>query len=261
MAQPQFTQWAYQAPQGQQGGIVEPNLAKKQIGWQPGEQPPCEWMNWIQYTEYLWQAYVEAKTETIDRTFILPQAVTWDGSTLTFGSALQISFRVKTGEQINQFPAGTLVLADGEVVVLRKDKTNSSPVNLAAGTYGSGLNEGQYDIVAESTLSASLQEYEMVLFRRRGTTLEVPCMSAVYLAGSSFSFGNSLKSSYIENFASSTTWVVNHNLGSAHIVQVTDDNDGLGSVIIPDDIDVQLNTTTITFSVAQAGSVLLLPSQ
>lgn len=38
--------------------VVEPLLAKKQLGWEPDEQPPAEWFNWWMLLVYSWVVWV-----------------------------------------------------------------------------------------------------------------------------------------------------------------------------------------------------------
>lgn len=193
MSKPTSTAWAAGDPASY---TIEPGSGKKSVGWTSAEKPPYQYMNWIQYTEYLWQVYFENKTEAIAPTILVSTGTaTWNGSTgdLVLSQPLDISFRVTTGEQINRIAAGTLTIADGSCLVMIKDKTNSSPVTLADGTYAT-LDDGQYDIVAESSLSAAQQEKELVIFRRRGTNLECALNGLIYPTGSTITFGQSITS-------------------------------------------------------------------
>lgn len=188
MAKPTTTRWA----DGDAAYRIAPSGPKQTLGWLAGEKPPNQIMNYIHGNVYDWITYLQNKTETIYPTLIRSDATaSWNGSTgvLTFASPIQISFRYLTGEQINQFAAGSFTLTDGQVLVLVKDKTNPSPVTITLGTYPT-LGAAQYAIVSEGSLSATNQEKETVIFRMRGTDLEIPCLGQIYANGATISFGS-----------------------------------------------------------------------
>ena len=187
MAKPIKSQWAF----GDSSYRVQPPGGKMNVGWLSGEKPPFQYFNWLHYNYNLWEDYFEAKAETISPTMLQSSGTaTWNGSVLALSAILNISFRVTTGEQINQLPLGNYTFNDGEVLVFRKDKTNPSPVSLASGTYAS-LGNGQYAIIAESSLTANAHEFEVVLFRRRGTNLECPINGTIWATGETITFGRS----------------------------------------------------------------------
>jgi len=189
MSKPQKPTWAY----GDPSYTITPSAGKQAIGWLPGEKPPYQYMNWIHLKSGEWLTYLENKTETISPTMVRSNStLSWNGSTITYTQPIDISFRVTTGEQINRIgvSASPITLLDGQVLVFIKDKTNASPVTLAAGTYSS-LIAGQYAILNESTLTAVNQENEIILFRRRGSNLEIPINGLVYPSGSTISLGQS----------------------------------------------------------------------
>lgn len=185
MAKPSKTLWAF----GDPSYSIEPPPGKKNVGWTSGEKPPYQYFNWLHVNYNLWEDYFEAKGETISPTMLQSSGTaTWNGSVLTLSAILNISFRVTEGEQINQLPVAGYTLADGEVLVFRKDKDNPSPVSLANGTYAT-LADGQYDIIAEASLTANAHEFEVVLFRRRGTALECPINGVIWSSGETITFG------------------------------------------------------------------------
>ena len=187
MSKPTKPRWA----DGDPSYIIEPSGAKKTLGWLAGEKPPNQFFNWLHYIYHSWIEYFENKAETISPTYTKSAATaTWNGSVLTFASPIDISFRVLDKEQINRISAGTITLADGEVFVFRKNKTDPSPVVMAAGVYPT-LGVGQYAIVADNALSSSQHELEVVLFRRRGTDLECPVSGLIYKTGDTIEFGKS----------------------------------------------------------------------
>lgn len=187
MAKPIKPEWAY----GDPSFIIEPSAGKKSTGWQSGEKPPFQYMNWIHFQNNEWIDYLENKAETNSPTFIRSDStLSWSGSALTFTQPIDISFRVTTGEQINRILAADspIALADGEVLIINKDKTNSSPVNITAQAYGS-LTAGHYSIVAEASLTAVDHENQLIIFRRRGTNLEIVPNNAIYTTGSTITIG------------------------------------------------------------------------
>lgn len=191
MAKPTKPQWAY----GDSSYRIEPSTSKKQTGWLSAEKPPFQYMNWIHYQNNSWIDYFETKVENIYPTMMRSAGtLTWNGSTLTFGSAIDVSFRVTTGQQINRIPTSfsALAIADGEVVVLRKHKTGSSPVSVTAAASYATLDNGQLVVVAESSLTAVQEEYETILFRRSGSTLEIPLHGIIYASGTTFTLGQLL---------------------------------------------------------------------
>lgn len=188
MSKPQKPTWGY----GDPSYAITPSAGKQAVGWLPGEKPPYQYMNWIHLRSGEWFTYLENKTETISPTMLRSNStLSWNGSTITYTQPIDVSFRVTTGEQVNRIgvSASPITLLDGQVLVFIKDKTNASPVTLAAGTYGT-LIAGQYAILNENTLTAVSQENEVVLFRRRGSDLEIPVSGAIYPTGSTITLGN-----------------------------------------------------------------------
>lgn len=194
MAKPDKPQWAFADP----SYVIEPDLAKKQVGWTAGEKPPNQHMNWIHFQTEEWINYFESKGESDAPTMLrCSAALTWSGSALTFSQPIKISFRVSEGEQINQIPNADSPIAmnDGDVLVLYKDKENASPVSLAIAASYAALDAGQYVVVAESSLSADNAENETVIFRRSGSNLEVVPTGMIYASGDIFTLGKSSASS------------------------------------------------------------------
>lgn len=187
MAKPTKPRWA----DGDPSYVIEPAAGKKATGWLSGEKPPFQYMNWIHYVTKAWVDYFESKVETESQTLVRSAGTLgWDGSDITFASAIQISFRVTTGEQINRIqPADSpLSFNDGQVLVIKKDKINASPVNLSSAVYAA-MTEGDYSIVNESDLTAVDHENELIIFRRRGTNLEVVPNKTIYTTGSTIILG------------------------------------------------------------------------
>lgn len=195
MSKPTKPAWAYADPST---SVIEPEVAKQQVGWLAGEKPPNQHMNWIHYETKLWIDFFESKTENDTPTMLRCSAsLTWSGTTLTFSQPIKISFRVTEGEQINQIPNADSPIAmnDGDVLVLFRDKDNASPVSLSIAASYAALDAGQYVVVAESSLAADNAENETVIFRRVGSTLEVVPTGTIYNSGEIFNLGRSSVSS------------------------------------------------------------------
>lgn len=74
---------------GGANNVEEPSESKKDIGWQVGERPPRETMNWIHRMTYQWTAYLDSWIDYV-RNALPPVADNWaiDPATttgLTFG--------------------------------------------------------------------------------------------------------------------------------------------------------------------------------
>lgn len=264
MTKPLFPRWA-DTVEGDPTKVISPSSGKQDIGWIE-EEPPFQIENWLRVKAYRTLKFLEAFLEAQEHMVIRSASnVAWSGTAITFSSAIQVHFRNNSAGAlyINQIAAGgsPIALADGDVVVLRKDRTNASPITLALqNTYGS-LAKGEYAIVAQASLALTNYEDELILFRRNGTDLEIPALGQIYATGSSFKLGKAgVPNTYKHTEAvASTSWTVNHNLGTIdHIVQVFDAV-GNGHPVSPDDVTRGTATDTITFAVAQAGTALLIP--
>lgn len=190
MAEPsKYPEWTSNNP----GQIIEPDAAKKQAGWAAGERPPNQYMNWLQNLEYLWAKLLNEKTKNIEPIQLRSAATAaWNGATLTFAQPIEIVFRNgNSPTRINKILAAgsPIALADGQVVVVNRDRSAASPVTLTLQAVYANLTAGQYAIVAESSLTSTNQENEMVLFRRNGTDLEVPMLGIKYPTGTTITFG------------------------------------------------------------------------
>lgn len=187
MAKPTKPEWAY----GDPSYVIEPGAAKKETGWESAEKPPFQYMNWIHAQTEEWIEYLENITETRGPFMLVSSGTaTWNGATLTLAADTDLSFRKPTGEQRNRLPAGAYALTDGQVLVVFLNRTGASPVALASDTYGT-LGAGEYAIVAESSLTEANWENEVVLFRRRGTDLEIAINGEIYPNGATIDFGSS----------------------------------------------------------------------
>lgn len=154
-----------------------------------GEIPDNQDHNTLFRNNYLWQQYLLTRQKSSEPTLLRSTGTaTWNGSDLVLSANLDLSFRKDLGEQINRIASGTISLTDGQVLVVRRDETTASPVTLSSVAYGS-LALGTYAIVAESSLTATDMEYQTVVFRRKGTTLEIPMLGLVFSSGDTITFG------------------------------------------------------------------------
>ena len=237
--------------------VETPSDAKKNVGWVQ-EMPPFQIENWLDVKTYRCLVWDRARSDRDVRAILRSAAaVTWNGSDVVFSQAIQMIYRIDGASRINQIGAGNFLLADGEVVVLKRDDENASPVSLVSGTYGS-LAIGEYDTVLDSALTDDDEENEIILFRRRGTDLEIPLLGAIYSSGASFFLGKTGGTAGYKHTeaAPSATWTITHNFGSVdHMVQIFD---GSNVQILPDTITRGANSTTVTFGVDQAGTALLI---
>lgn len=187
------------------GAITVPPGAKQLTGWVLGEEPFASYMNWLQNLHYNWITFYDRKTQSeAPMTMRSAANVSWSGSVITFASPIQLQFRADAEGgspiQINQFAAGNLTLADGEVVVIFRDSTSATPVTLASHAYP-GLIPGTYAIAVESGLSAADAEDEIILFRRNGTNLEIPPLGLTLPTGSTWNVGVENNHSLLQNLA------------------------------------------------------------
>lgn len=191
MSKPDKPRWA-DTVEGDSTKVDEPLSAKKDIGWE-AEKPPFQYMNWLFLKNYQWADFLEQFVESNEPIVMRSDsALGWDGSNITFSDNIEISFRVPGAEQINHIASADspISMSDGDVLLFIKDRVNSSPVALSSGTYGT-LSDGEYVVVSEASLSDSNYENETILFRRRGTELELPQTGEIYDSGATVYLGRS----------------------------------------------------------------------
>lgn len=179
--------WSDQVP----ANNIEPSEEKKNTGWVPAEKPPAQFMNWLQNKFYEWSKYLLARVDMQQHITVRSiSTVTWDGAQLTFTNDIQMIFREGDDVITNTIPLANspVVLADGEVLVLKKDNT-STPVPLVFQAVYTNLDVGEYSIVAEGSLDDTDPENELVLFRRRASDLEMPVFGKIYQSGDTLNFG------------------------------------------------------------------------
>lgn len=165
-------------------------------GYAAAEIPANQDHNTLFRNAYLWEQFLDDRADAGEDTLLSSSAeATWNGSVLTLGGNLDLTFRKAAGVQVNRIASGSLTFTnDGDVLVIFKDFTNASPVTLTSVAYGS-LAVGKYAIVAGASLAGTQYENETILFRRNGSVLEIPIVGAVISSGQSFSFGNYIDTS------------------------------------------------------------------
>ncbi len=172
MAEPTLPRWA-DGVVGDTANMIAPSGAHQSTGWVK-EKPVRQIWNWLLYQAYAWLVYLQSYTKNENRiTLLTTTKATWTGANLILNAQLDVIFREDAGaRRINRLPAATYSFTDGDCLVFMPDRTNASPVTLTlASSYGA-LVAGKYVIVAESSLTLTNVEKEMILFRRRGSTLE-----------------------------------------------------------------------------------------
>lgn len=164
------------------------STALKNNGYAGADKPDNQDHNTLFRNNYLWQQYLFAREKSSEKTMLTSTGTaTWNGSALTLSQNLDFSFRKDDGKQVNRIAAGTLSFTDGHVLVISRDDAAASPVVLASVAYGS-LTAGSYALVAETSLTAADMEYQTVIFRRNGSTLECPILDRIWVSGETISF-------------------------------------------------------------------------
>lgn len=114
---------------GGANNVIEPSEAKKDIGWNVGERPPREYMNWFQRVTYLWTLYLDSWIDFF-RNAMPPVAENWgiDPATtagLTFGfKSGRIRMKTDLGtEVIIGTAAGTVALTDASTNTVYFDQS------------------------------------------------------------------------------------------------------------------------------------------
>jgi len=168
----------------------EPSAGQKGTGWLSQQKPPFQWMNWLFLKIKEWIDFSERFLD-IDQSFIFRSdaIITWSGTQITFAQDLELRFKVGATFYNNSIALADspLALADGDVVVLIKDD-NDVALALQA-VYGS-LAVGEYAIEPVGNLTQNTDEHELILFRRRGSNLEIPMLRQVVASGGTLSLGS-----------------------------------------------------------------------
>ena len=207
MAAPTVGEWATNLTLATDD-LAEPDATKKQNGWNNVEEKPLRGhMNWLFQNLYDWVNYLNSQvTSSGGENFLRSNdPVQYSAGTITSADYIEYKFLDLTTEPVysayytNRIAAGSFVLADGECLVILKD-SSATTVTLTLGTYGT-LAAGQYAIVAESSLSSSNSEDEVILFKRRVVSagddtygvgydsLECPVLGTKYISGERFYLG------------------------------------------------------------------------
>ena len=168
---------------------IEPSAAKKLLGWLASEKPPFQWMNWLFLKIKEWIDFGEYYRDVIySILFRSDAAIGWDGADITFTQDIEIIFKVGGDVFTNTIALADspLSLADGDVVVAILD--NADAALALQGVYAN-IVVREYCIEPEANLTTNTDEHEIILFRRRGTNLEIPVLGQIISTGSSFTLG------------------------------------------------------------------------
>jgi hypothetical protein len=115
---------------------------------------------------------------------------TWNGASVVLSAAVNIHCMDKTGAaKTGTLPAATYNLSDGQCLVLRLDRSNTG-ITYTVVTYGV-MAAGKYAIALESAVGSTdyYSRDDIILFRRRGTILEIPIKGLYYNNPSFFTIG------------------------------------------------------------------------
>ena len=185
-----FADWA------SAGTATEPSSGRKSTGHEAEDKPAAEHHNWIFQNQDNWAKFLSEFLMTpMGMTLQCDLPVFWDGEYIIFTQDIEFEFRSPSGEsQINLIASSdsSIQLADGEVLVVYLDRTNTSPVTLTLqGTYAS-LVEGEYAIEDEANLSEDNKPLEVVLFKRDGDKLKTPINGKIYRPNLPITLGSDL---------------------------------------------------------------------
>lgn len=113
---------------------------------------------------------------------------------------------------------------------------------------------GQKATVVTADWANAVQEEIINVVLQSGLTPNKTVQNQLYLAIQAISAAAKYKHPQV---GALTTWTITHNFNSKdHMIQLFDSNDK--PITDADDITRGLNTTTVNFSIAQAGSALLI---
>lgn len=85
---------------GEASKVQEPVAGKKELGWSPLERPPAEFMNWLFYTQDLWNKYFESITDVVLASGSVFDAVVGVGGTHESLTALMADSQIATLKNI-----------------------------------------------------------------------------------------------------------------------------------------------------------------
>ncbi|HEX5033743.1 MAG TPA: hypothetical protein VFW62_04630, partial [bacterium] len=164
MGKPEKPRWA--TSPGLPTDVQEPSEPKKNAGWLPPEKPPAQFFNWLLRQAYLFSKFTDEFASTASLRSANPLQLNASTGEVSFSSDIEIAFKFDGDNYVNriQVAASPLDIDSGEVLVARLS-TASATVNLASGSYAS-LAEGQFCIVAESSLDDTHTGDEVIILRR-----------------------------------------------------------------------------------------------
>ena len=118
---------------------TDPPSGNKDVGWVPGYQPPAQWMNWFQYTVYLWAYYIQQWTANLFSTTnswtIIQNFTAGISANSPGGLALAISGSSTTGGAIKGVTSAAQAAVAG---------VNTNTAGIAVGGTASGTGVGVF---------------------------------------------------------------------------------------------------------------------
>ena len=196
-------------PQWADGNVLyatEPSAGKKSTGWLSQEKPPFQWMNWLFLKIKEWLDFGDYYRDMVFSILFRSDAVlTWNAPNIAFTQDLEFIFKIGADVWTNSIPLAdsALSLADGEVLVGIFD---DSDLVLTSAAYGV-IASGNYSVVAEGSLTANTNEHEIIIFRRRGTVLEIPLLNQILENADTFTFaGTSIHTHVSASEGGTLTW-------------------------------------------------------
>lgn len=153
--------------------IATPTSAKQDRGWRSQEKPPFQWMNWLFRMAYDWFCTDEDWGDVfISAIMRSGDPIEWDGADLAFSSDIEIHYKVGGNFYQANIPLedSPITLADGEAIVAILPESTGDLISVAYAL----IEAGNYSEVDVGSITQNDDEREVILFRRRGTSLEMP---------------------------------------------------------------------------------------
>jgi hypothetical protein len=156
--------------------FVEPDAAQKNTGWLSQQKPPYQYMNWIHIKTYERLRHFDSYLDILSSIILQSDSTLyWSGSVLSFLADINVYFVSNGVAYANTIDVteSSLTLSDGEMVVciLTEDNVNFTKVAYV------DLEQGMF--CETSTIAENTDEREIVLFRRRGSYLEIPILKKI----------------------------------------------------------------------------------
>lgn len=123
--------------------VTQPPSVQQLSGWTPGEPPPPDYLNWLQWMNGLWIAYLDntlngdATGLNLDQTMRLINGGSWSWNAttgvLTWASSFNLAIPSIPDSQ-NQVSASTATIADGSVAYVTANIPFNTTGNITSGS-------------------------------------------------------------------------------------------------------------------------------